>query len=289
MRCLVKGLIAFSVVLVSQTVSASQTLSALAVLDPPEIDGIGSDAAWQHAQTVTTQDAVADIQVELQAVHDGKNLYMKVRFPDETESIEHKSLVWNRETELYEIGPKREDVFVIKWNMQLSAIDLSLSADQDYKADIWYWKAHRTDKLGYADDKYQIYSSKPLKKSWRLMSKSGRIFYLKRKGDKGKPSYKSMIAVDYLGDEIPGIKNQKPQGSRADVRAKGIWKDGFWTVEFSRALSTGNSDDIALTQGVSAQFGVSRYEIAGHKKNPKIDTPLYGSGEVGEALYLKLQ
>ena len=160
---LVKGVIAFSAFFVSHVVFASQTLTALAAINPPEIDGIGNDAAWQHAKTVITQDAVADIPIELQAVHDEKNLYLKVRFPDDSKSIEHKALVWNRDKRLYEIGPKREDVFVIKWNMQLSEMDLSLSADEDYKADIWYWKAHRTDRLGYADDKYQIYSSKPLK------------------------------------------------------------------------------------------------------------------------------
>jgi hypothetical protein len=52
------------------------------------------------------------------------------------------------------------------------------------------------------------------------------------------------------GDRIPFVVfyplDTKWGGSRDDIAAKGIWKNGTWTVEFKRALVTGNDDDIAF-------------------------------------------
>jgi hypothetical protein len=79
------------------------------------------------------------------------------------------------------------------------------------------------------------------------------------------------------------------EGSRADVRAKGVWRDGIWTVEFSRKLATNNLDDIQFNVGQVYQLGVSRYEIAGRKRNPSLDQPWYGAGEVTAPLILQFQ
>jgi Ethylbenzene dehydrogenase len=45
------------------------------------------------------------------------------------------------------------------------------------------------------------------------------------------------------GSLLPGSVLQLPPYHRGDVQAKGIWKDGFWTVELSRALVTGDTFD----------------------------------------------
>jgi hypothetical protein len=36
-------------------------------------------------------------------------------------------------------------------------------------------------------------------------------------------------------------------GLRADIQAKGVWKDGKWVIVLLRALDTGNEDDLVLT------------------------------------------
>lgn len=38
-------------------------------------------------------------------------------------------------------------------------------------------------------------------------------------------------------------------GSVADVRAKGAWKDGFWTLETRRKFDTGHGDDVVFARG----------------------------------------
>ncbi|MBT3402549.1 MAG: hypothetical protein HN421_02470 [Gammaproteobacteria bacterium] len=268
---------------------AEQTLHATLVSQPPEIDGNARDSVWANAPTITTMDRVAGIPVKLQAVHDNSNLFLKVVFPDKNETREHKTLVWDKTSGIYRTSFKREDFFVIKWNMNPFPVDLTLSSDQSYKADIWYWKAYRTDHAGYADDKYQLYSTAPTKKAQRLYSKQGNTFYLARRGDAGQPAYSGTIFTEYVGDEVAGIKQRSPQGSRADVRAKGHWKNGYWTIEFARALDTGHGDDILLSRERRAQFGISRYEVAGREPNPTLDQPLAGSGEVGETLFLQLK
>ncbi|MCP4753947.1 MAG: hypothetical protein GY866_23940 [Proteobacteria bacterium] len=177
----------------------------------------------------------------------------------------------------------------MKWNMASDPTDLSVFADAPYLADIWFWKACRTDPLGFADDKIQKLSVEKLPKSMKLTSKSGRTTYLKRKGDQGKPAYRNTLYIEYKGDTAPHFINQFPRGSRADIWAKGIWANGEWTIEFGRKLNTGHKDDVQFEIGKLYPFGVSRYEIAGRKPDPSLTQPLFGSGDVSEPLFLKLE
>ena len=80
-------------------------------------------------------------------------------FPDSDESVTHKTWVWGKSAEMYKTGQDREDVFVFKWNMEPNPVYLSLKADNDYMADIWFWKACRTNPVGYADDKYHRFNA----------------------------------------------------------------------------------------------------------------------------------
>lgn len=125
-----------------------------------------------------------------------------------------------------------------------------------------------------------------MEKATKLKSKSGKTMYLLRMGDKGKPAYRSKIYGEYQGDVVPRFIRRTSSGSRSDIKAKGKWKDGFWTIEFCRALKTNHSDDIQFDVNKEYIFGISRYEIAGRNPNPKLTQPLYGCGDVGEQLKL---
>ena len=59
-----------------------------------------------------------------------------------------------------------------------------------------------------------------------------------------------------------------------------------WTIEFCRVLDTGYPDDIRFDTQKEYQFGVSRYEIARRKPDPKFSQPLYGCGNTGEDLII---
>lgn len=270
-----------------QALAEKQVISKK-VTKAPLIDG-QIESSWQQAQETVTHDALAKIDIRIKSVYTDDEVFFLIRFIDATENRFHKNLVWEKSTASYKIGPTREDTVVLKWNLEAFPVDLTVSSDQQYSADIWYWKSFRTDHANRADDKYQIYSSTPSKKGHRVISKKGRTFYLTRKGDKGRSSYKNNVPIEFKGEHISGYKLRAPKGSRADVRAKGVWKDGMWTVEFARKLDTGQIDDVYFEKGLSYQFGVSRYEIAGRKKMEGIENPLFGSGEITEHLLLKFK
>lgn len=278
------ALIALSVT--TGTAFADQDVVAVKVAEPPVIDGDGDDAAWSRTGAVTTTDAVAAIPLTLKAVHTGDTLFLLVQYPDPTEDREHETMVWDESAKLYRVGPKREDTFVFKWDFGPSLTDLTLSANAPYKADIWFWKAYRTDHAGHADDKMHIYSITPQRRATSLLHASGRTFYLLRPGDAGEAAYRLVVRDKYEGELTARYRLVQPSGSRADVRAKGQWKEGKWTIEFGRRLDTGHADDIQFRLDRSHFFGVSRYEIAGRRRDPTIEQPDYGAGDVGERLKL---
>lgn len=141
--------------------------------------------------------------------------------------------LWDAKTEHYRTGPDREDTLVLKWAMEAGTEDLTLQAERSYRADIWYWKADRTDPVGYADDKIQIYSRGKMPQAIQLWSSSGRTFYLHRNGDEGNAAYATRVYPEYAGERVPKFFNQQPSDSRADIRAKGQWQDGHWTIRAS--------------------------------------------------------
>lgn len=252
----------------------------------PVLDGNGQDPTWSQAQELTTHDNVANLDISLKSVYTNDKVFFLVRFYDPDESRSHKPWVWNQKEEIYEIGPEREDCLIFKWAMDKATSDLSLYADEPYTADVWFWKANRTDAVGYADDKIQRLKPTKISKSMKLRSKSGKPRFLQRRGDKGKAAYKSTLYIDFLGDKIPQFEHRNPSESRADVKAKGVWSKNEWCIEFSRSLTTNQDDDVQFDLSEKYFFGISRYEVAGKKPNPKLSQPLYGSGDVSDKLFL---
>ncbi len=52
-------------------------------------------------------------------------------------------------------------------------------------------------------------------------------------------------------------------GSAADVRAKGAWAAGKWTLEFARKLDTGNPDDTRFDIARAYKFAVGVHNDTG--------------------------
>lgn len=275
-----------SLLLFASNACAALTLVAERVDIPPLIDGSAVDDAWAKAQAVRVHDVVADIDITLKAVHDGERVYLLSQYPDATENRLHRQLLWNPALKSYQDGPTREDCLVLKWSMVSHETTLTLRENRPYQADIWFWKAHRTDSSGFADDKLQHYTTTRDKKAKMLISSEGNVFYLQRDGDEGTPPYQPLLHGGYVQDTMPKYALVTPSGSRADVRAKGIWQAGGWTIEFSRKLDTGHNDDVRFELSGRYPFGVSRYEISGRDPEPESETPLYGSGDVGELITL---
>jgi len=293
---MIKKLTLFLIILVSivlicnQETQAGQIVKSYKTSQPPLIDGMATEDVWENVPTVKTFDPIAQVEIQLKSVHNDSMIFFLVTFPDRDESRQHRNWIWNNELQMYIEGPQREDVFVFKWRLDDKTTDLSIFSDEVYTADIWYWKAVRTDPQGFADDKIQRLYNYPMKNTFEVTSKSGRKMYIQREGDAGKSAYKSKIYVDYEGDEVHRYLLRKPSSSRADVKAKGVWQDGFWTIEFARKLVTGNDDDVNFqTLDASYRFGVSRYEIAGRQPEKTSEQPLFGSGDISEMLTLEFQ
>ena len=264
-----------------------QALLAVPAAKAPLLDGDGDDPAWQHAPVLKTLDKASGLQLEIRAVYTASDIYFLVAFADADESRTHKSWVWDRGRGIYTVGNDREDTFVFKWNMEPAPVNLGIAADDAYRADIWFWKACRTDGVGYADDKIHEYTTEENRNATRILTGSGRKMYLMRLGDEGASAYKIDLVSEYRGEVLPRYILTEPSGSRGDVRAKGRWQNGRWTIEFSRKLTTSHGDDVQFVPGEKYLFGVSRYEIAGRKRNSKLSQPLYGSGDVHEPLWLE--
>jgi hypothetical protein len=280
-------LLILAIAMISSPVHAAQTLVVSKVKEALVLDGSATDSAWNDAEAITVRDKSVERDVTLKAVYKGDMVFLLVQYTAPMEDRLHKPWVWDKELKAYKLGPQREDTFTFKWSMEYKEVDLSNFSDDLYTADVWYWKANRTDPVGYADDKHHILASESGKKAKELKSRSGKTRYLMRVGDAGKSAQKKQIFTEYQGDIISQYSIVNPEGSRADVHAKGKWKNGVWTIEFSRKLKTGHSDDVQFdsASGKKYLFGVS---IAGLYAN-KIDKTAphwYGQGRISDPLYL---
>ncbi len=274
----------------NQDVMAGQVVMSHKINQAPSIDGVETEDVWKNVEAVKTFDPIADVEIRIKSVYNDSTIFFLISFPDKDESRSHRSWVWNKEKAMYEEGPDREDVFVFKWKLDDLTDDLSIYSDESYEADTWYWKACRTDPVGFADDKIQRLFNYPTKDSFAVTSKSKKTMYIKREGDSGLSAYKTNIFIDYAGDTIQRYRLRQPQSSRADIKAKGVWTDRRWTIEFARALDTGNNDDVSFKDLQKTYgFGVSRYEIAGRPVEMGSEQPLFGSGDITEVLTLEFK
>jgi len=152
--------------------------------------------------------------------------------------------------------------------------------------DIWHWKAVRTNPVGQADDQYVDSMRYDKEKA----SGAGRHSDPKDSGgyksneteDKTLPAFGLIDnkpapvywildneKVDFsdanykAGDEVPGIVISPITGDRGNISAKGIYKDGTWTVELGRKLNTDSQYDVQYTDLTKNYFfGIAVFDNA---------------------------
>jgi hypothetical protein len=131
-------------------------------------------------------------------------------------------------------------------------------------ADIWHWRAARTEPSGVADDKYLGYA---VGTGSGRFADSGTSSYSSNSLTGANPTSMHSSGLSYLGErlfdydttpfagipnvgnEIPSNISHTPTGSRADVATAAFFNPStnMWTVEFRRARDTGNLDDHQFT------------------------------------------
>jgi hypothetical protein len=211
-------------------ISNEQYLVASYISTPPVINGKNDDACWNNETYHYLIFFTADEQeITVKVAYDKQNIYTLITYPDKNESREHHPWIWDHSLNAYIQEKKEEDTVSLIWTT--NPIDFS-------KADVWIWRAGRTDPLGYADDYFcyrdYIYSGD-------FITGKQDIRFLP---DQGKMCWFSKYVGRYSGKKIQRFYCQTPEGSAADVHAKGVWRDGVWTIEFSRKLTTHERDDI---------------------------------------------
>jgi len=142
-------------------------------------------------------------------------------------------------------------------------------ADADHWLDLWNWKADRTARLGFADDRYLdqqgMHGDLPgdlLRRNSRIVAEQGEKAVAF--GTDDAPLYDAegaAIGREFrpAGSLAPGWLIERPVGHRADVRATASWQDDGWTVILRRPLNTGDRHDVNFIPGTKdgLAFGLS--------------------------------
>lgn len=217
----------------------------------PVLDGAVDDS-WEAAKplTVTVREAVgADKprQVTLYALHTDDSLYVLAQWADTTRSDRRDPYLWNAEENRYERPTTPDDQFALEFPLSEN-FQLNMLADGvTYSADVWHWKAGRSNLGGWVDDKRHLISPEPMDGAAPYQLGGHATVYIARPMDAGDVSYQTVPAPEgFSGEVVSSYTPATPNGSQADIRGKAIHDGAGWTLEMSRLFDTGFSDDAVL-------------------------------------------
>lgn len=205
------------------------------------------------------------LTVHLKAGVAGGRFFVAVRYPDATEDKEHQG--WDWRGDKYQLARRYDDQFAVRFHMA-GDFDRTMLSAKDYKVDVWLWSAARTNPTGVAEDMSHAFTTRMTEDAAEYALPGGKTLYIKKLRDSGVGPYKTLPRPrEHKGDKLPSFETQKASGSAADVSAKGTWKAGHWQIEFSRALNTGNDDDVVFKPGqkLLGQIAVFNRAQAEHK------------------------
>jgi hypothetical protein len=169
------------------------------------------------------------------------------------------------------------------------------SGDATVLFDVWHWKATRTGPANWADDKYwdgtgrhadaktaggysdnsvvaqaadgaAITAALGNSSSVAVFSNDDRPFW---NATGAEISWSAGVNATPLTNFISGYNTTLPTGSRGDVHTGSRYDGSAWHVEYSRALDTGNNDDIAFSVGTTNTFYLSLHDNAGDSAHLK--------------------
>jgi hypothetical protein len=135
----------------------------------------------------------------------------------------------------------------------------------EFTADVWHWKANRSNVAGLAHDKFWRVSRTPFEGSREFRTPSGEAVHLARPSDAGDQLYKPVRHHMKQNEIMSGYDvNPAPQGSVADVRARGVWQAGRWYLELSRLLNTGHDDDSTIPAAGTIEIAVAVFDAVSY-------------------------
>jgi ABC-type phosphate/phosphonate transport system substrate-binding protein len=251
------------------------------VAEAPAVDGSAQDAAWRRAPSVELpmQGEKGPRRLKVSMVHDGSSLYLLAEWPDGTRDTEFQPWVWSPAEKSYVRDARIDDGLAVLWYKGAAPASACLLDGQPHEGDTWHWRAGWSEISGLAEDGWIQVSRERLPQSTPYPSRSGAgQVWVRRVADEGEPGWKFVVPIEYAGDLLPSYQAQPARGSRGDVRARGQWKDGRWTVEMVRRFQTGHPDDLPL-QGGPARHAVSfgaydRGNMGDHTTSPVVQVEI---------------
>ncbi len=155
----------------------------------------------------------------------------------------------------------------------------------DSLRDIWHWKAVRVKRMSYLDDNHfgapspaceacprykGGYRTDPkdsgsFRPNWTWFLKGTvtplRLPIADISADEASMSWFDTVPYDKAKDDLPlgatmpsVLTYEGFEGDRANVAAKGIWKDGYWHLELARNLKHDSKFDLALQSNTFLWF-----------------------------------
>jgi len=240
----------------------------------PQIDGELSE--WQALQPNLIkiapaiendkQNRTGTIEIELWAgIRDGM-IYIAAQWPDDAPDKDFRPWKWRGQK--YRRSKTRDDMFALRFALA-GDYNRSMIADANYEVDVWVWSAGRSNRVGNASDYKHTISMKMIEDVAEYETESGKTVYIDRDKDEGyigfstlKPG-KTKTATSRESIDF----SREASGSVADVTAKGVWNNGFWSLEIKRLLDTKHDDDVKFFAGqnILGQIAVFNKSGGEHK------------------------
>lgn len=241
------------------------------------------DADTVHVTTASCHHGSAlpdPVKVDMRAFYTDQDLYIRVSWTDPTR--DDAFMHWRSDGKAWHDMRGLEDGFGIMWDAHRSfpeftcsyachIKDFGVNADNFHASntmrlakpglmtDLWNWKAERTGRYGFADDRY-------LDDKGMHGDVNGEVFQENSEAaarhdpklapfdegdspiydDEGEPVAKRFYPA---GSDAPGYLTQRVTSDRADVSALSRWHDGRWTVILRRRLKTGSPHDATFVPG----------------------------------------
>lgn len=267
---------------VSSNTIAPAVLVATYATESPTIDGV-IDTPWELATPlrVTVREAIGGgdpRQVVMRALYTDEAVFFLAEWSDSTLSDMRDPYIWNPELKQYERPSQPDDQFAIEFPLD-GDFELSmLTTESEYTADVWHWKAGRSNPRGWADDKRHLIRKQPVIKGAKEYALGGHgTVYIARPMDAGIPAYvRREKPIAFEGDLVNSFGFRQASGSVADVRAKGVHNGSGWTLEMTRAFDTGHDDDAVIQKNKDNRFAIAI-----------LDDELYWRHSISELLLLR--
>ncbi|TXH67800.1 MAG: hypothetical protein E6Q83_16050 [Thiothrix sp.] len=187
-------------------------------------------------------------------------VYFYSEWEDSTEDIFHKPHVWDESKAKYVEGPQREDRFALEFAMS-GDYDANWYSGKEFKADMWNWKAARTNPIQISHDKMTVISRSALPESYRASLPDGSFLYIQRPNDSNEEPYETKRYFKKQQDlMLKYIPREQLHKGTDDIKAKGVWSAGKWHLEQSRLLDTQQVDDVKFALGTSVKAAIAVFD-----------------------------